>query len=175
MKRLSDQELRDLVKQNALQIKELREAQAKTDKQLKETDTRLKNFLGGYGDTAEEYFYQSLQKTMRLGEIKFDEIDREVRKKSGWNEFDIVMYNGDSVGIVEVKNRANPKYLQVEKQIRNFKEQFPEFQGYKIYYGVATMSTKNTDLFDFCRSKGLFLLCQNGDHIDLLNSEIRAY
>ena len=90
-----------------------------------------------------------------------------MRKKSGWNEFDIVMYNGDSVGIIEAKNRANPKYLQVEKQIRNFKEQFPEFQGYKIFYGVATMSTKNNDLFDFCKSKGLFLLCQNGDHIDL--------
>ena len=193
MTQISDQELRDLVKQNALQIKELkeenkkgfqelREVQAETDKQLKETakqlketDTRLRKFLGGYGDTAEEYFYQSLKKTMRLGGIQFDEIDREVRKKADWNEFDIVLYNGDSVGIVEVKNRANPKYLEVEKQIHNFKEQFPEYQGYKIYYGVATMSTKNNELYDFCKSKGLFLLCQNGDHIDLLNSEIRAY
>ena len=229
MTQISDQELRDLVKQNALQIKELkeenkkgfqelREAQktdaqlaktdaqlAKTDaqlaetaKQLKETDTRLRNFLGGYGDvatdvsiielrarlrkflggygdTAEEYFYQSLKKTMRLGDIKFDEIDREVRKKADWNEFDIVLYNGDSVGIIEVKSRANPKYLEVEKQIHNFKEQFPEYQGYKIYYGVATMSTKNNELYDFCKSKGLFLLCQNGDHIDLLNSEVQVY
>ena len=200
MTQISDQELRDLVKQNALQIKELkeenkkgfqelREAQAKTDaqlaktdaqlaetaKQLKETDTRLRKFLGGYGDTAEEYFYQSLKKTMRLGDIKFDEIDREVRKKADWNEFDIVLYNGDSVGIIEVKSRANPKYLEVEKQIHNFKEQFPEYQGYKIYYGVATMSTKNNELYDFCKSKGLFLLCQNGDHIDLLNSEVQVY
>ena len=71
MKQISDQELRDLVMKNSLQIEKLQEAQAKTDKQLlenakqlKETDTRLRNFLGGYGDTAEEYFYQSLQKTM---------------------------------------------------------------------------------------------------------------
>ena len=144
-------------------------------KELKKTDDKLKNFLGGYGDVAEEYFYQSLQKTMQLGDIKFDDIDREVRKKFGWNEFDIVLYNGDSAAIIEVKNRANPKYLQVEKQINNFKEQFPEYNGYKIYYGVATMSSKNNDLVKFCKDKGLFLLCQNGDHIDLINSDIRTY
>ncbi len=96
------------------QIKELRESQKQTDKQLKDTDKRLKKtdemlkrlskkmngFLGNYGEVAEEYFYRSLEEKMTLGNIKFDEIDRRVKYDNHSVEFDIMLFNGESVGIV---------------------------------------------------------------------------
>ena len=149
-------------------ISDLRQSQ-------KETDKMLKKFIGGYGDTSEEYFYQGTKKKMKLGNIKFDFINRNVRKHSGAPEFDIVLYNGDSIGIIEVKTRANPHYLNVEKKINDFKESFPQYKDYKFYFGVATMSTKNDELFEFCSNKGIFLLGQNGDHLELLNEKVRTF
>ena len=156
-------------------ISDLKQSQKETDKQLKETDRMLKKFIGGYGDTSEEYFYQGCKKTMKLGNIKFDFIDRNVRKHSGAPEFDIVLYNGDSIGIIEVKSRANPHYLNIEKKVNDFKESFPQYKDYKFYFGVGTMSTKNDELFEFCSTKGIFLLGQNGDHLELLNEKVRAF
>ena len=186
-------QIQELKEENRKGIEELRQSQKETDKQLKETDRilsekisdlkqsqketdkMLRNFIGGYGDTSEEYFYQSSKKEMRLGNIKFDFIDRNVRKYSGAPEFDIVLYNGDSIGIIEVKTRANPHYLNVEKKINDFKESFPQYKDYKFYFGVATMSTKNDELFEFCSNKGIFLLGQNGENLELLNEKVRTF
>ena len=144
-------------------------------KKIGETDRILKKFIGGYGDVSEEYFYQGCKKTMKLGNINFDFIDRNVRKYFGAPEFDIVLYNGDSIGIIEVKSRANPHYLNIEKKVNDFKESFPQYKDYKFYFGVGTMSTKNDELFEFCSTKGIFLLGQNGDHLELLNEKVRAF
>ena len=172
-------DLKQSQKETDRQIQELRQSQKETDRILTEklgkTDKMLRNFIGGYGDTSEEYFYQSTKKIMKLGNIKFDFINRNVRKHSGAPEFDIVLYNGDSIGIIEVKTRANPHYLNAEKKINDFKESFPQYKDYKFYFGVATMSTKNDELFEFCSNKGLFLLGQNGDHLELLNEKVRAF
>ena len=172
------------------QIDDLRQSQKETDrilseklgetnrilsKKIAETDRILKKFIGGYGDISEEYFYVGCKKTMKLGNIKFDFIDRNVRKHSGAPEFDIVLYNGDSIGIIEVKTRANPHYLNIEKKVNDFKESFPQYKDYKFYFGVGTMSTKNDELFEFCSNKGIFLLGQNGDHIELINEKVRAF
>ena len=174
-------------------ISDLKQSQKETDKQLKqtnrilsenirdlkqsqkETDRMLKKFIGGYGDVSEEYFYVGCKKTMKLGNIKFDFIDRNVRKYSGAPEFDIVLYNGDSIGIIEVKTRANPHYLNIEKKVNDFKESFPQYKDYKFYFGAKAMSTKNDELFEFCSNKGIFLLGQNSDHIELINEKVRAF
>ena len=153
----------------------LRETDRILTEKLGKTDRMLKNFIGGYGDSSEEYFYTSCKKTMKLGNIKFDFIDRNVRKHFGAPEFDIVLYNGDSIGIIEVKSRANPHYLNIEKKVNDFKESFPQYKNYKIYFGVGTMSTKNDELFEFCSNKGIFLLGQNSDHMELINEEVRAF
>ena len=188
--RESISDLKQSQKETDKQIQELRQSQKETDRILTEklretdrilteklgkTDRMLKNFIGGYGDSSEEYFYTSCKKTMKLGNIKFDFIDRNVRKHFGAPEFDIVLYNGDSIGIIEVKSRANPHYLNIEKKVNDFKESFPQYKDYKIYFGVGTMSTKNDELFEFCSNKGIFLLGQNSDHMELINEEVRAF
>ena len=188
--RESISDLKQSQKETDKQIQELRQSQKETDRILTEklretdrilteklgkTDRMLKNFIGGYGDSSEEYFYTSCKKTMKLGNIKFDFIDRNVRKHFGAPEFDIVLYNGDSIGIIEVKSRANPHYLNIEKKVNDFKESFPQYKDYKIYFGVGTMSTKNDELFEFCSNKGIFLLGQNSDHMELINEEVRTF
>ena len=166
---------RQIQETDRILTEKLRETDRILSEKFQKTDKMLRNFIGGYGDTSEEYFYQGTKKKMKLGNIKFDFINRNVRKHSGAPEFDIVLYNGDSIGIIEVKTRANPHYLNVEKKINDFKESFPQYKDYKFYFGVATMSTKNDELFEFCSNKGIFLLGQNGDHLELLNEKVRTF
>jgi hypothetical protein len=103
----------------ALQISQLRtDAQlAKTDQQLAKTDAQLaktERILSGIGinlgHAAEEFFANSLQKNKKLGKVKFDAVALQLKGHKGkvQDEFDVVMYNGNSVGLVEVKHKVHP-------------------------------------------------------------------
>jgi septal ring factor EnvC (AmiA/AmiB activator) len=132
-------------------IAELYELQAKTDAQLAKTDERLKRTSQelskagiNQGHVAEELIFYSLDKNKKLGKIKFKEIDLNVnaRNKKVQDEFDIVMYNGNSIALIEVKYKVHPKDLEKLKttKITNFRSLFPDFADYKIYLGIGGMS-----------------------------------
>ena len=55
------------------------------------------------GDIAEEIFYRSLSRDKQLGEIHFDDIKRKVRDSRISPEFDILLINSVSVGLIEIK------------------------------------------------------------------------
>ena len=127
---MTDDELKALVASLALGQRELQEAQKKTDEQKtrtdeqilsllesqKETDRKLQkvsDMLGGMGqnqgDVAEEFFFNSLVDDPHLGGIHFDDISKNDYKQRGklQEEYDIVMTNGNAIGIVEVKYKAH--------------------------------------------------------------------
>ncbi|MCX8019171.1 MAG: hypothetical protein N2747_01605 [Chitinophagaceae bacterium] len=84
---------------------------SKTDAKLKETAKILSNIGINLGQTAEELFYNTFKKKPELAGIKFDEVLRRVYKKSGKlaGEFDLLLVNGDSVALIEIKHKAHPK------------------------------------------------------------------
>ena len=176
----TDRQIQELKEENRKGIEELREElkkeNIKTNMMLRATDKKLNNFIGNYGSVAEELFYRSLEKNPILGNIKFDRIERNIRESYNSCEFDILLFNGESVGIVEVKSRA--RYDKIEEIIQNkvtsFKRDFEEYKDYKIYFGIASMVT-NKKLIDTAKEKGIFLLTQNGDHLELLNEKVKAF
>ena len=123
---MTDDELKALVASLAIDSKNLREAQKATDEQMKKTDEQMKrtdeqikrtdaklermgitlgNIGKNQGDVAEEFFLHSLLKDNRLGNIHFDDVVKNMQKHRGQiqEEYDLVMTNGNAVGIVEVK------------------------------------------------------------------------
>ncbi len=168
--------IRELREEFGEGIRELKEAQKKTDEQIKRTDKKMNSFLGNYGEVAEEYFYQSLADKMSLGEIKFDEIDRRVRYDSQSIEFDIMLYNGESVGIVEVKSKVHPKEIKslAESKVLGFRRDYPEQSQKKIYFGIASMVT-NPAMVEAAKENQIFLLTQKGEHLEIVNEKVKAY
>ena len=163
-------ETRQQIKETGQQMKEtdqrLEKLFAETDKQMKETDKKLdKRFskmtqsmkkldkhLGGIGknngDMAEEYFFSAFRKDKIFMNEKYDRIQKgffysfECPK----GEFDIVLFNGKSVAIIEVKYKAKPENVVIENlisRIERFKEYVPEYKNHNIYLGVAAMSFKS--------------------------------
>ena len=164
---MTDEELKQLVASLAT-------AQKETEKQVKETSRKLDrlgelvgNISNNQGDIAEEFFYRSFKKNPVLNNIKFDSVSRNMNNaiKQLEDEYDIVLINGDTLAIIEVKAKAYVKDLEkmINKKVVNFPKLFHAYQNYHLYAGVATLVTNN-DLIEKAQELGLFLITQQGDH-----------
>ncbi|MDR3328907.1 MAG: hypothetical protein LBS63_02205, partial [Prevotellaceae bacterium] len=92
--------------------KEIEEA---ADKRLKKLEASLNKVNKMVGDTAnnngffaEEHFFNELEASHRFGNIRYDFVLRNENRREGKleNEYDILMLNGSSVAIIEIKYRA---------------------------------------------------------------------
>jgi hypothetical protein len=119
------------------------------------------------GFVAEEFFVDSLLDDPHLGEIHFDDIAKNDFKHRGktQEEYDIVMTNGNAIGIVEVKYKAHEKDVdKLERKMRNFKTLYPIYANYKLYGAIASFhfydEAKQTAL-----ERGFFVLQRSGNVI----------
>ena len=191
---MTDDELKALVASLAVaqqktdeQIAELLESQKDTNLKFKEaairseeTDRKLQkvsDLLGGMGqnqgDVAEEFFFNSLVDDPHLGGIHFDDISKNESKQRGklQEEYDIVMTNGNAIGIVEVKYKAHENDLsKLERKMRNFKTLFPWFNDYKLYGAIASFHI-NDDAKKDALERGFFVLQRKGEVVQTDCSE----
>lgn len=183
---MTDDELKELVASLAVGNKELREAQKETDAQMRHTDEQMKrtdeqlkrpdeklerigiqmgNISKNQGDVAEEFFFNSLVKDNHLGVIHFEDITMNMQKHRGdiQEEYDLVMTNGDAVGIIEVKYKVHENDLdKLERKMRHFKKLFPIYNAYKLYGGIASFHI-NYDAKRQALERGFFVLQRSGE------------
>lgn len=153
------------------QITRTEEQMQRTDEQLKRTDEKLERIgvhLGGIsqnqGDVAEEFFFNSLVNNTHLGPIKFEDIMMNFQKHRGnvQEEYDLVMTNGDAIGIIEVKYKAHENDLdKLERKMRHFKPLFPIYKAYKLYGAIASFHI-NEDAKREALKRGFFVLQRSG-------------
>ena len=187
-KNMTDDELKALVADLAIaqkvtdeQIKLNAAAQKATDEQMKRTDKKLErigislgNVTNNQGDVAEEFFFNSLANDTHLGSIHFDDIEKNGHKRRGKTEeeYDIIMTNGDAIGIVEVKYKAHENDLdKLDRKMHNFKKLFPVYQNYKQYGAIASFHI-NDDAKKEALKRGYFVLQRSGN---LVHTEISEH
>jgi hypothetical protein len=177
---MTDEELKQLVASLAIGQRELTEQQKKTEVQMEKTSRKLDrlsklvgNISNNQGDIAEEFFYRSFKKNPVLNNIKFDSVSRNMNNsiKQLEDEFDIVLINGNTLAIIEVKAKAHIKDLEkmISKKVANFPKLFEVYRNYHLYAGVATLVTNN-DLIEKAQELGLFLITQQGDHTAIVQT-----
>ena len=153
----------------------------KLDKLFRETDARmvktdakldkLAKIVGGVtnnqGDVTEEYFINSLKDKLKLGEIKFDFLVENFKAKKGKKilaEYDILLVNGKSVAIIEVKYKVHPKDLdKLPAKIKSIKN-LPQYDGYEVYAGLAGFFVPD-EVIAKAQEQGCFILQRKGDVI----------
>jgi len=150
------------------------------DEQMKELNKNIGGIGNSNGDVAEEFFYNGLERKMKVGEITFHSIrknvngnDKSIRLK---DEFDIVLKNSDTILITESKYKAVPDHVDdlFNKKIPNFKKLFPEYIDFKIYGAIAGLSMPENTIRKAIEY-GFFVLTQSGDNIKLLNDKVKCY
>ncbi|MEZ5671662.1 MAG: ABC transporter C-terminal domain-containing protein [Thiotrichaceae bacterium] len=163
----------------------LKERFAKTDAQLAETDAQLKRIgemVGGIannqGQVAEEFFYRSLASRLQVANIQFDAVYRNLGGKIGGlqDEFDLILVNGDTLAMFEVKTKAHVSLVDtmLQRKIPNLRKVLPYFKDYKIYAGIASLVTYD-ELIEQAKKQGLFLLTQLGDHVEVVNEQVICF
>ena len=152
------------------------ETDARLSKKIDDLRTFINNDIGTTAQANEEFFFRSLERSLRLGNVQYDSIGRNLRLNNHSPEFDIVLINGDSVCIVEVKKNANIKEVDalIEKTISNFKEHCTKYADYKIYFALASVNIY-PDLVTKSAEKGIFLLTEQNEVMEILNDKAAAY
>lgn len=163
----------------ALQLSQLKtDAQlAKTDAQLAKTERILSGIGVNLGHAAEEFFSQSLQKNKMLGQIRFDAVALQLKAHKGkvQDEFDIVLYNGNSVGIVEVKHKVHPADVEqlIKRKLPNFRALFPKYADSVFYLGIAGMSIPH-EVVELAENEGVAVLWQDG-RVLTMNENLKSF
>jgi hypothetical protein len=146
--------------------------------------TAMHEELGGMGSSngayAEDYFANAMEEKMEFAGQKYTEIARNVNKKrkskNMQDQFDVVLYNGESVAIIEIKYRARTEDLQqmVDKKAPNFRALFPYYKDYKVYLGLGSMSF-NEQVSAKAHELGIGLLKQVGETVEAEPGYVKAY
>ena len=178
---MTDKELKELVASIAIAQKETEKQMQETDrkiqeveKQMQETDRKLDkvaklvgSISNNQGDVAEEYFVNSLKDILKIGNLKFDYLLNNVRlqTKKINDEFDILLVNGESLALIEVKYKAHPNVIEsLAKKIEHLK-MLPQYKNYKIYAGVAGFYIPD-EVVKKAKEKGYFILKRKGNLIE---------
>ncbi len=186
---MTDQELKDLVASLAVsqaetskKLQELRDSQAETDKQLKETGRKLDKvglLVGGIsnnqGDVAEEYFVNSLKDKLKVANMDFDYLipNYIIEGKHIQDEYDILLVNGESVAIIEVKYKVHPNDIKnLPKKIANLKK-LPQYKNYKVYAGIAGFKIPKEAIKE-ANDQGYFVLQRKGNVIQTYADNLKA-
>ena len=152
---------------------------AETDRLIKANAVQINGISNNNGLAAEEYFYNALNhgnKTM-FGE-HFDDVFRGEKRKTlkGYeDEYDIMLFNGRAVCIVEVKYMADSAdVLQVLRKERTFRANFPEHGEKKLYLALASMSFHPLSE-KACRDNGIAVMKQVGDTVVISDENLKVF
>jgi N-acetylglutamate synthase/N-acetylornithine aminotransferase len=162
-----------------------RDAEAKqTTDELKKTIKSMSEEINGIaksnGMVAEEMIFNSLNKNRTFANIRFDDIERNVKLKSKMlnlqGEYDIVLTNGDTIAIIEAKWRVRPEDITklTTKQVTNFRNIFTMFADYKIMLGIGGMAFEDNSEED-AREKGVGIIKVLTDSVEYYTDSIKMY
>ncbi len=166
------------VKETSKEVKETSKEVKATNKQVRDMTITLKNLginVDGINKTtgleAEEFFYTSIDKMKILNCIQFDSIapNLTVKKDGRVHEVDIFLENGNSVGIIEVKNKVKEQHLeQLQKIVDNFYFFHPAFKDYKIIPAIAGKVFPK-HIQKKALDSGFVVITQVGKHIEQIS------
>ncbi len=152
-------------------IKELSEESKNTDKQIKALSENISGVNKSIGLEVEEFFYSSLKKNPTIANINFDYIYQNNKRnfKGEMQEIDILLENGSSVAVVEVKNKVTQKSIeQLDNIIDNFYYFHKDYEDYKLIGAIAGKIFPK-HLQEQALKKGYSVITQQGDHIEQIN------
>ncbi len=165
-----------IIKETSEQMKKTDEQMNRTDERMNKTDAKLDKLAKMYGnvsknqgDVAEEFFYNTIKTNLKIGNLQFYDISLNMfKEKDGIkDEFDIVLTNGDSLAIIEVKYKAHENDVEKikDKKISNFRKLYPIYKDYKIYAGIAGFHI-NDDVVNKAEEYGFFVLKRKGELVE---------
>ena len=160
-------------------MEQSREEQAKRSAALDAKLDRLTEQVTGVSKSnglfAEDYFFSSFKKDeMNFFGEKFDKVIRGKGTVVA-DEYDFVLINGKTAGIVEVKYKARKDDIgKAMKKVDTFRINFPEYRNHKIFLAIAALSI-NEALERECNQQGIAVIKQIGDKVIIYDKNLKTF
>jgi len=152
-------------------ILELKSTQEKTSKEVDKLSQYVGNIGKNQGSVAEEFFVNSISSTLKVGNIQYDELYKNLYKKTkkAEGEFDIVLVNGTELALIETKYKAheNDVDILINKKYKNFKKLYPEYKDYNHHLGLASFFISD-ETKEKALSKNVMILQRKGEIIEAI-------
>jgi len=143
-----------------------------TDKKFQEMVKEIGGIGKSNGAYAEDFFYSSLENSMKVGKLQFDYVDMNIKRKRNNTEaeYDIILYNHYKVLVIEVKYNFKVDQLRTfyKERLKKYRTLFPEHKEYKLYGGVAAL-TFDKKALEEAKKYGFYILTQNNETIKIVN------
>ena len=158
------------------EIAEISKQQAETGRKIDKLNETVNGMSKSDGLFAEEYFFNAFENGKRTFEGEtFDEITKNLKGTKSRDEYDIVLINGKSVGIIEVKYRGRMDVIpKIINKTTTFRANYPKFQHHRIFLALASMMF-NQRLEDECKENGIAIIRQAGDTVVINGEHLKAY
>ena len=148
---------------------------AALDLKLDRLTEQVSGITKSNGLFAEDYFLSSFTKD----DLNFfgEQFDKVIRGKGtkAQDEYDFVVINGKTAGIVEVKYKArNDDIEKALKKVVTFRINFPEYSNHKIYLAIAALSIDER-LERECHKQGIAVIKQIGDKVVIYDKNLKAF
>ncbi|MDR2592491.1 MAG: hypothetical protein LBC59_06770 [Chitinispirillales bacterium] len=168
------------------------ESGAQVDRQLEKTARTMEELgrkvdkvcgkMGGIDENlgyhAELFFQDAFRRKKVFGGVRYDYIDTNTEREgdSGKMEVDIMLYNGDSVALIEVKNRIHPNFVKefANDRVKKFRTLYPDYDDYKLYLGIAAFSF-DKKVLEEAKTYGVGIVKQLGEGIEVEADGLKAY
>jgi hypothetical protein len=159
--------------------RERKKSQKDFDRRVKKLEELVGGMGNNNGEMAEEYFYNTFRRNKTFVNETFEKVLRNRCIKNGiWDaEFDLMLLNGKSAVIIEVKYRAKHENISIEKlisRVEPFKALFPDYKNHNIYLGVAAMSF-NKMLAIQLHKAGIATIHQEGRRMVVYDKELKGF
>jgi len=180
--KMSEETDRKIDKRSAETDRKIDKRSAETDRKIDKVSEQIDKVskqMGGInenlGHHAEQFFQNVFMENRTFGGIKYDDITLNLNR-NGKVEFDIFLENGNSVAIIEVKNRIHPDFVKdlAEDRVSKFRKYFPLYKDYDVYLGVAGFSFEDAVLEE-ARKYGVGLIRQVGEGIEIDAAGLKVY
>jgi len=149
-----------------------------TNRQINKVNETVGSWANNHGSFAEEYFFNSLEKYKQdfFGE-KFDKIEKNVKgiKDKFEDEYDILLINGKSVSIIEVKYKAHKNDVsKIVRKAETFRLNFPDYANHRVFLGLATLAFY-PDLEQECIDQGIAVIKQRGEAVIIYDKHLKVF
>ena len=174
-----------------------KEADARAEKARQESDARteklkedfwtshkaLQKELGGVsnsnGAVAESYFINSFSNTMSFAGQEYDAYDsnlkRKIKKLNLQAEYDLVLYNCNSIVIIEIKYKADKDNVEdLLHKAPVFKQLFPQYTNYDFYLGLAALHFDSETEQESIK-QGIAIIKQIGDSVVINDAHLKVF
>jgi hypothetical protein len=184
-------EIWDILKENSLQIGRLQSAQFETDRILKELSAEIKEtqkitareikavntsigrLSNRLGEFVEEAVRPSAVRLFRERGIDIHEVQQSITAKRDGEqlEIDLLVVNNENVVVIECKSNLSVEDVNDHlERLEKVKRLLPRYNNCKVLGAVAGMVIPD-NVATYAIKKGLYVIGQNGDHLELRNEQ----